>query len=322
VSTPAPHAVEFDPLKDKSYQQTRLGASVVEFLAWKEIGGAAEGTLDQYERDLARGCLMYPTKGLGEFGDEEMIHVAQQFKDKERRVRVAAYRSFFKWALRRRLITQNPIDALPELKRQPQRVIDVFSDEEIDVLVGLPLIDGALMQILFDAGFRKSEARRFKLSHFKPNPPPGQVVILGGKGGKDRVIPATLAVSQRINELALVEGLKPSDHLWYAHQANASFSRVTRDKVIGDGSFDRWWRRCIDEAGVPYRNPHVTRHTFATRWLRRGGQLITLAQAMGHTSIRTTADLYAHLDTRDMAADLVLIQGGVGSGENIPEQEG
>jgi len=60
-------------------------------------------------------------------------------------------------------------------------------------------------------------------------------------------------------------------------------------RPLGAGSFDRWWRRCLVEASVRYRNPHVARHTFATRWLRRGGRLETLSIAMGHASIRTTS---------------------------------
>jgi len=52
------------PLRDKSYQLTGLGAAVTDFLAWKRVNGAAERTLDQYERDLARGCLLYPERTL------------------------------------------------------------------------------------------------------------------------------------------------------------------------------------------------------------------------------------------------------------------
>jgi len=299
-------AVQYDPLRNKSYQHTRLGSSVVDFLAWKELGGAAERTLDQYERDLARGCLMYPDVSLEEFGDSQMLHVAATFKGPERRVRVAAWRSFFKWALRTRRVSVHPTDALPEMRQPPPRVIDTFSDEEMSVLEDLPLRDGALMQLLFDAGLRKAEARHFRLMHLRPSPPPGQVVVLKGKGGKDRVIGATLALSQRVNELAVIEGLAAQDHLWYMRPGGGS--KVTRDKPIVDSSFDRWWRRCLSEAGVRYRNPHVTRHTFATRWLRRGGRLTTLSDAMGHASIATTADLYSHLDTRDMAEDLALIE--------------
>lgn len=299
-------AVEFDPLRDKSYQHTRLGSSVVDFLAWKELGGTAERTLDTYERALARGCLMFPNHGLGEFGDTEMLHVAKTFGKGEVRSRVAAYRSFFKWARKTQRISSDPTDSLPEFKQTPARVIDVFSDEEIAVLTGLPVRDGALMQLLFDAGLRKAEARNFRLMHLRPSPPPGEVIVLKGKGGKDRVIGATLAVSQRVNELAVLEGLGARDYLWYSRPGGASVYR--RSKPINDASFAHWWKRCLEEAGVRYRNPHTTRHTFATRWLRRGGRLSTLSDALGHASIATTDDIYGHLDTTDMAADLALIE--------------
>lgn len=298
--------VEFDPLRDKSYQHTRLGADVVNFLAWKELGGTAPRTLDTYERALARGCLMFPNHGLEEFGDAEMLHVARAFKAGERRTRCAAWSSFFKWALKTRRTFLNPTDALPDMKQPPKRVIDIFSDEEIAILTGLPIRDGALMQLLFDAGLRKGEARNLRLMHLRPSPPPGEVVVLKGKGGKDRVIRATLAVSQRLNELAILDGLSPRDYLWYSRPGGGSV--FSREKPINDASFAHWWHRCLAEADVRYRNPHTTRHTFATRWLRRGGRLSTLSDALGHASIATTDDIYGHLDTTDMAADLALIE--------------
>jgi integrase len=52
----------------------------------------------------------------------------------------------------------------------------------------------------------------------------------------------------------------------------------------------------------------MTRHTFATRWLRRRGRLETLSVVMGHASIKTTFDLYGHLDRRDVGRDLILIE--------------
>ena len=63
---------------------------------------------------------------------------------------------------------------------------------------------------------------------------------------------------------------------------------------------------------VRYRNPRRARHTFATRWLKRGGRMETLSEAMGHASIATTVDLYGHLDLADVARDLALIERGHG----------
>jgi integrase/recombinase XerD len=289
-------------VRDKRYRDTALGRDVVDFLAWLELGGAAARTLDQYERDLSRGALMFPGKQITEWTDAELLHVARAFKPAERRVRVAAWRSFFRWARQTKRVRENPTETLPTIKRTPQRVIDTFSDEEIRVLCDLPIRDGALMQLLFDVGLRKGEARRLRLMHVAD-----EVRILRGKGGKDRVVPATAVVSQRVNELAILDGLSPRDHLWYSRPGGGD--KIARDKPIGVGSFDRWWRRCLRETDVRYRNPHIARHSFATRWLRRGGRLTTLAAAMGHASIATTSDLYGHLDTRDLLADLELIQG-------------
>jgi integrase len=296
------NVVSFDPVRDKRYQQTRLGRDVADFLAWLELGGAASRTLDQYERDLSRGALMFPEKAIAEWTDAELLHVAKSFKPAERRVRVAAWRSFFKWARQTRRISENPTETLPTIKQTPRRVIDVFSDEEIAVLCELPIRDGALMQLLFDVGLRKGEARQLRLMHVSDD-----VRILRGKGGKDRVVPATAIVSQRVNELAILDGLSPRDFLWYSRPGGGD--TIARARPLVDSSFDRWWRRCLETADVRYRNPHVARHSFATRWLRRGGRLTTLASAMGHASIATTSDLYGHLDTRDLIADLALITG-------------
>ena len=71
--------------------------------------------------------------------------------------------------------------------------------------------------------------------------------------------------------------------------------------------------RVIEEASVKYRNPHCARHTFATHWLKRGGRIETLSKAMGHASIATTIDLYAHLDLSDLARDLAIVEGSTKS---------
>lgn len=301
-----PRMVDYDPLRDKSYQSTRLGPSIIDFLAWAETGGMMETTLDQYERDLARGAQMYPNTPLEDWTDAQMLQVAKQFKPAERRVRVAAWRSFFKWGLGSRKITLNPCDALPKMAQPKRKDIDVFSDEEIEVLCDLPLRDGALMQLLLDSGLRKGEARRFRLQHLRDR----HVIVLGGKGGQDRKIPASAAVVARINELALLDGINRQDHLWYATKKTPQTeARITRGAVIAEGTFHRWWERCLKDAGVRYRNPHTTRHTFATRYLRRGGTLERLSMAMGHSSIQITFDLYAHLDMRDLDAEFAEVFG-------------
>jgi hypothetical protein len=61
-----------------------------------ELGGAVSRTLDQFERDLSRGCLMFPSKDTTGLDDGDAVQIAKSFKPGERRVRVA-WRSFYKW---------------------------------------------------------------------------------------------------------------------------------------------------------------------------------------------------------------------------------
>ena len=120
---------------------------------------------------------------------------------------------------------------------------------------------------------------------------------------------AQARVSSAIATLATFEGLDANDHLWYSVRANEISRKTMRRTPVGEGTFARWWADCLERAGVRYRNPHVTRHTFATNWLRKGGRLETLSLILGHASIRTTFDLYGHLDTQDVLADLAIIEG-------------
>ena len=42
------------------------------------------------------------------------------------------------------------------------------------------------------------------------------------------------------------------------------------------------WVPTLRKAGIRYRNPYQTRHTFATRHISRGANLFWLAAQMGH----------------------------------------
>lgn len=302
--------LQYDPLKDKSYRNTALGPAVADFLAWKELGGARPSTIDTYERSLSRGCLMFPQTSLSEFSDSQMLHLAKSFSPGSRRTRVVAWQSFFKWAIKTRQITLNPCDPLPAFRMPAQKVYDLFSQAEITALCGLPVRDGALMTLMFGTGARKGDCSVLQYKHWRadatPEAPYGVLVFLDGKGGKDRQIPATEPVARALSELAILDGLKDDDYLWYKRPGGRS--AITRTTPMLHAGFDRWWNKCLAEAGVRYRNPHLTRHTFATSFLRGRGRLETLQLMLGHGSIKITADMYGHLDMRDVAVDLGLVE--------------
>lgn len=299
--------IGFDPLRDKSYQSTRLGRDVADFLAWLELGGASPRTLDQYERDLARGALMFPDKALTDLTDGDLFHIAKRFKPLERRVRMAAWRSFFKWAKRTRRTIFDPTEALPDMRAPRQKVIEVFSDAEVETLLMLDTADSACLALLFEAGLRKAEARHLRYRNCLPES--GQVVVLNGKGGRDRIIPMSGVLEQLLADLSLFYAIEPDDYVFYSVRANEVSRKVMRDKPIGEGTFARWWRNCLERAGVRYRTPHTARHTFATAWRLRGLAVDEIQILLGHSSIRTTSDLYVHTQVQDVAEHMRVLEG-------------
>jgi len=287
------------PVLDKRYQQTGLGPAVVDWLAWLELGDTRPRTLDQYERDLSRLCLLFPAKTLAEVTDSDLLKLAGRYKPGERRVRMAAVRSFFRWAKQTRRITDNPCDYLKKIPRPKPRVPDVFTDAEVETLYGLDVVDAAPLGLLLDGGLRKDEACQLQLRHVRNG-----MIVVNGKGKRERVVPIVPQLATMLADLEILEGLDQHDHLFYGVHANAVASRRVRRTMsgrIGYGTFHRWWARCLAEAGVRYRNPHVARHTFATRWMQRGLRAEEVQMLLGHASSATTLDIYTHTRVEDVA---------------------
>ena len=54
------------------------------------------------------------------------------------------------------------------------------------------------------------------------------------------------------------------------------------------------FERYIAAAGIAEVNFHVLRHTFATRFIERGGDPKTLSELLGHASVEITLNKYVH----------------------------
>lgn len=304
MSALAERVVEYDPLRDSRHKKAEAARDQADWLAWLELGGHAPRTLADYEWATARILRFYPRKAFDEITDADLLHVMRDFPAASRRTRVAAMQSWFKWGVQTRRLERNPFDLLPKISQPKRKIIDIFTDEEIVALTSLPDNNGDLFQILFDAGLRRAEARHLRRRDVRIGR--GQLVVVSGKGGKGRIVPIA-RLEDRLAKWFSLDELKPTDYLWPIRPGGYYLRRTT---PIGNCSFSNWYRDGLEAAGVVYRNPHTTRHTFATRWLRRGGRLETLSDVMGHESIATTKDLYAHLDTTDVLRDLYVIEGG------------
>jgi site-specific recombinase XerD len=210
--------------------------------------------------------------------------------------KVSALSSFYKWssAARRRRQTGihlNPIDF------DRFKVNNSFSDRALTETQVLKLIDaafnpassrvryayrdGCLVRLIYHAGLRVSEATSRQWKHLKrlerDDSTGGGVLTVTGKGDKKRPI----VISQEVMEL--LEELRgdaaPDDYLFFSERGGP----LDRDSVSAI------LRRACKDAGVPEVTPHILRHSHATHYRQRGGDMVLLKDTLGHSSFDTTS---------------------------------
>jgi integrase len=62
---------------------------------------------------------------------------------------------------------------------------------------------------------------------------------------------------------------------------------------IDTNNLRKSWKRALEGAELPYKKFHSLRHTYATRMIANGVELLTVSRLLGHSTIKTT-EIYAH----------------------------
>ena len=170
---------------------------------------------------------------------------------------------------------------------------------EVESLLAMPklrsvtgLRNRLVMQIMWETGARISEVLDLRPRDVTIGEK--KVVIQRGKGGKTRV------VYWRSEELSLLL------EKWYKRRVKSDYLFPTvrsqeKGKRIDNRSFRNQFDRYVVEAGVPdWTTCHTLRHSFATNFLARGGNIRTLQLILGHASLATT-ECYLHIADKDIA---------------------
>ncbi len=271
-----------------------------EYTAWLtaiELDGLRERTRLDYSRTGAEFLIAYD-KPVGEWTHFDLnSFLASKTPGQRRKVR-AHLASLFRWLEDEDLIDRNPMRKVRSPKQRPQEIQDIFTEPEVAAMLHDPLL-----AIMLHTGLRKGECRRLQRRHI--NLDTAELRVLGGKGGKSRVVDLNMTASKAIADLDLTERLNPDDHLWFSRPGGGSV--IERSRPVGEATFATWWRRALERVGVDYRNPHMARHTFATRYIRHGGRTKTLQKQLGHSHSSTTTDFYEHLDQSDSRIDILLL---------------
>lgn len=287
-------------LRDLRHMDAAAAGDLTAWLIRLDLEGKAGRTLYSYHREIARLLRAYPEHELGDFTSDDIDALLHQVPPRSRHISRSIYNQFFEWAVIHRSLEVSPMWRVAKIKHPHRRDRDIFTLGEVAALEALPSPDGNLMAILFGSGIRRAEARRLRLEHF--DLARRRLRVVNGKGGKDGVVVPMLSALQAVEDLTITEGLDPEDHLWGSRPGGGT--RIMRRWPIGDTTFEHWYTRCIDAANVPYLSPHTTRHTYHELLRFAGLGLEERQQMMRHASIRTTVDVYGHINLDTIAAKL------------------
>mgnify|MGYP001522281818 FL=1 len=58
------------------------------------------------------------------------------------------------------------------------------------------------------------------------------------------------------------------------------------------------YKSLLKRAGVPYRNFHALRHTYATRCIEQYVDVKSVSEMLGHSDVRITLQTYVHVSLR------------------------
>lgn len=284
-----------------------MKGSVNDYLSHLSIErGASSNTIQAYARDLAEYLSFLEALGVREPGEVTRDNVTAFVSALRSRGlapssverKMAAVKGFHKFLVREGVTQNHPTAALP-LPKVPERLPDVVTIDQMELLLSLPFPDGAaglrdraVLEVLYGCGLRVGELTGLNVADVDLK---GGFLRVFGKGSKERMVPIGGMASFALDAY-LREG-RPrlrQRRLLAAESAVIVNSRGTR---ISRQSLFRIVRSYGAKAGLPGLHPHTLRHSFATHMLQGGADLRALQEILGHADISTT-QVYTHVDRR------------------------
>ncbi len=232
--------------------------------------------------------------------------------------RLAAIRSFYRFAARHELCAGDPWGAIAT-PRQPKRLPQVLEAREVEQLLAviddegagaaagasrapiltaaLVLRDRALVETAYAAGLRISELASARLGSVDLGR--GEIRVVG-KGRKERI-----GLLGRPARAAIAEYLADGRPVLLARRASAGGAGAAeppsevflnqRGAPLGVRGLRFRLDRLRQRAGLPVGvSPHTLRHSFATHLLDGGADLRVVQELLGHESLATT-QIYTHV---------------------------
>jgi site-specific recombinase XerD len=209
-----------------------------------------------------------------------------------------ALRRFFNWCVEENLIEESPVKAI-KLKRPRNRIPKGISIEAFEAVLAMTegagvwkRRDRAIVFFLGDTGCRAGGLANLNVADINLDE---RFALLTEKGGKQRFTPfSDVTGAALLSYLELRPLIAPPDQyaLFISQRSKARFSPWGLHQLV-----DRLGKRAGIKENVSL---HRWRHAFARWYLINGGDLSTLSDLLGHSSVEVTREYYAVFNREEL----------------------
>jgi site-specific recombinase XerD len=280
----------------KSHKTIRwYSANLKRFLSYLKSRHLSE-SLDSIDKKLLREYVLYLLK-RNRFENHPYTPVkTEPLSTATIHGHVRTLRAFFSWLVDEGLTEENIARDLkpPKLAR---KAISTLSDAEIvTILHTLNLNsrckarDLTVFMLLLDTGLRIGELVGLKMEDVHMTE--GFLKVMG-KGKKERIVPIGNNAQKALQRYLFRYRTTP------AHQGIENVFLSVHGTPLTENSMKLMFGRLGRRSGVQRLHAHLCRHTFATRFLVNGGDVFTLQQILGHSTLEMVRH-YVNLASNDI----------------------
>ena len=267
-----------------------------------QVKNLSQNTTKSYERDLRKLSVFISDLNISNYSQispdicSAWIGNLYSQDNNPRSIQrhLSSAKGFFRFLMKNDLIKSSPFE-LVIAPKSPSNLPEVLSPEDVEQLLNfkpsslIEIRDMAIVEVMYSSGLRVSETVNINIADFEEDMTFLRVL---GKGSKTRLVPmgrfAVTAINNWLTEREKI--VANTDALFL----NSKGTRLTVRSV------QLRLKKMAVKQGLPPIHPHMLRHSFATHMLESSGDLRTIQELLGHSSLSTT-QIYTKLDYQHLA---------------------
>jgi len=271
------------------------------FLRYMDTIDRSPQTLDGYKKDLSHfrkylikkyNCEYYIEDITSTDIEDYLMYLKEERKyaPASRNRNLYSIRSFFSWAYKKEKIKRDISLSVENIKVQQKERIYLTDNEVKNLLASIehPLIN-LVVRTLYMTGLRISECLNLTLDTVDLK---NKIIhVIAGKGNKDRIIPISDKLYIYLKEYINYHRPKVNSNFFFATSKTGRLSCQYVNRILAKTIKKLNWNKKV--------TCHILRHSFATRLIEQGVNLVEVQKLLGHSNLKITS-IYTHSNIKKL----------------------